>query len=206
MAVNYVIYPGINDQYQFPAEVRAALASAPEFTSEFVEDEGTPTDGQIMVYSATLGKWVPGNPGTSELAYAENVTNVQTQFGSTGGLGAAVDIPGLSIIVPVSARPVYVSFRAKVVQTAAGDGSLYMNCVDEGGVTVGGTVRRVPNTLDITEDYFDVYHRFRLGPTAAQKTLKIQGQIYTDGGVTVTANALNDPNYGNRSFIAAEAV
>lgn len=169
-------------------------------------DGSTPSDGQILVYSNTLGEWVPANAsGNSELAYAENASGTVTSMSTTGGSGASVTIPSVSIVVPISTRAVWLEWGVDLIQTGtAQPGSFYL-AVKEGATTWGLTVARLPNSTAADQSVLTVRGRTRLGTVAAAKTLTLVGSLYTAAGVTASANLLNGATNDQRSYLGAEA-
>ena len=58
--VEFVVYPGIDNQYKFPPAVREALASAPEFAGTFVRFEdlnGNPISLRQVVIKVDTSTW-----------------------------------------------------------------------------------------------------------------------------------------------------
>lgn len=185
------------------AEINAIL----EAMEAFVELEGAPNDGQALVWSQTLGKWTPANPsGASELAYAENVTGTVTSLATSaaGGLSTDTAIPGCSIVVPISTRPVWVHYQLTFLQNQAGAGTLFV-AVKEGSTTVSNHPHRLPASADATQNTFTVRGKTRIGPVAAPRTLQLRAQLYTPTNVVAAGNVLNGATFNNGSAIMAEA-
>jgi hypothetical protein len=165
-------------------------------------------DGQLLAWNAALGLFVPVNPtGSSELAYAENFTGTtQTLAGTAANFSANTDVTGVSIVVPISARPVYFEAGFQVVQTVAGAGHLTIRIQEVGGAGFA-TLRSVPlpNTTDAHANTFSISIRRRLGATVAQRTFKLQFQLGSAAAATPSVQIQNGAFGVIPSYLLAEA-
>lgn len=173
--------------------------------------KGTPTDGQLMGWSATLNAWTPVNPsGKSELASAQNATGtVQTiASASGGGAGTIVDIANCSISVPSSAgRPVTIEASATFNQAATGQGLVYMLLYETTSGNVlqayrGGILPNVAGAWGVNVGLPTVRYRIPAG-VSTTRTFKLSSYVYGASGATPSANITN--NAANPSWIRAEA-
>jgi hypothetical protein len=164
-------------------------------------------DGQLMAWSSALGLFVPVNPtGNSELAYAENVTGTQTAVaGATSAAGALIDIPGGSISVPASTRPVYLEAAFGTTQTVAGQGQATLLIVEttSGATAIHSASTFLPNNTGPRSQNGLIRSRMRLGPTVATRTFKLTAQCGATGATVPTFNTLNSTT--NPSYLAAFA-
>lgn len=162
-----------------------------------------PTDGQVPVWSASLGQWVPANPtGASELAAAENITAVtQTIVGVANTISAVTTITGTAISVPASGgRPVTFHYGAAISQSVAGDGSWYLNIQETtaGNVTIGGKAVRLPNSTAASTDVLGIDGEFPIGVVASTRQFRLIGFLWCPAANTpqvVIANAATTPSY-----------
>jgi hypothetical protein len=152
------------------------------------------TDGQVMIYSAAAGKWIPGTVGPSELAYAQNVTGTVSVLPNAGTI---VSIPGSAISVPPSVRPVYIDFGAYAQSTAAGAGDVFLTLVE---TTSGSNVVLLSalTTMDTVSGAYtaNIAGSLRLGPTLSARTFALTAQIIpisASGAVADLLNATNGP-------------
>lgn len=154
-------------------------------------------DGQLMAWSASLGLFVPVSPtGNGELAYAENITFTATTLaGTSTATGTAVDIPGCSISVPISARPVWLEGTFAFTQTALGQGqavALIVETTAGAGGTSWSDFVPLPNNTGPRSQNNRVRCRFRLGASTSQiRTFKLQGRCDATGATVPSVNALN---------------
>jgi hypothetical protein len=157
----------------------------------------TPTDGQLLAWSSTLGAYTPVAPtGASELAYAANVTGTVTSAVASSGLGTAVDVAGAVISVPVSGgRPVVIEFGGNFVQTATGAGVAFLSLVEttSGSAGLFSDLMQMPQqtgTLAATA-LASHFNQFRIGVVTGTRTFKLQFQLYSPSGSSIGANLLN---------------
>jgi hypothetical protein len=165
------------------AQLDARVGAVPAFDLTGI------ADGQLMEWNAALSKFVPVNQtGSSELAYAANVTGTVTAVANA----ANVDVPGVTFTIQPDPRPVYIQAGLAFQQTTVGDGSLILHITDTtGAVDVHAPSVRLPNTVTagIKTAYIMTFP-FRLGPIAAARTFKISAQV-SGSGATPAVNVLN---------------
>jgi hypothetical protein len=147
--------------------------------------------------------WVLTSPG--EIAYVENVTGVVTAAAGATGVNDAVDVPGVSISVPASARPIYLEYGGTFSQTVAGTGSMFMAIIETtgGGSTPVSQSYEAPMTNTTSANRKTRQGTLRLGTTVATRTFKMQLQKSVTGGTSPTVNLLNVG--GLQSWLAAIA-
>jgi hypothetical protein len=182
--------------------VHAALARLDASLGTLVSGIGGITDGQLMVWNAALGKFVPANPtGNAELAYAENVTATQTAVAAAASAaGALIDIPGCSITVPASVRPVILEAEFGWTQTVSGQGQITLLIIE---TTVTPTTIRtdnkaLPNNTGPRSQNGSCRARLHLGAVASPRTFKLTAQCGATGATVPTVNVLNSstgPSY-----------
>lgn len=172
------------------------VKTAPGITEMPIDRSGI-TDGQLVAWSAALSKFLPVNPsGNSELAYAENLTGAQTAVaGAASAAGALVDIPGCSISVPVSPRPVMLEGSFDFTQTVAGQGQASLLLIETTGTatTVRSANTFLANNVGPRSQNGLVRAKLRLGPTVAIRTFKLTAQCGATGATVPTFNVLNSP-------------
>lgn len=166
----------------------------------------SPVDGQLVAWSATLQKWVAVNPsGKSELAYAENASGAyQTVTAAT-----PANVTGCVIVVPISARPVYLSagIYFGMVTTGVGNATLQLLETTTGlaAVAAGSFVLRGETLTANTQNRSVQIPPFRIGPTTVARTFKLTAAIFVDSG-SPAANVFNGYSGSYyKSWIAAEA-
>jgi hypothetical protein len=150
------------------------------------------TDGQVMIYSAAAGKWIPGTVGPSELAYAQNITGTVTVLPNSG---VVVPVQGSGISVPPSARPVYIDFGAYPLTTAAGAYCMVVTLCE----TTSGSSVPLLNALTTVDGIAATYPAnlsgsLRLGPTTSARTFSLTAQVLPIGGSTAAAELVNATN------------
>lgn len=134
-----------------------------------------------------------------ELAYAENISGVVQAM-----TAAAADVPGCTIVVPVSQRPVWVEaqgiFDITGTPAAGTTGTMQLSIMDGSAFVATAIASVEPGN---TNGFFTVPVRGRLGPVTSPKTLRLQANR---GGSTFAATLGNgniDPVF--KSYIAAFA-
>lgn len=158
-----------------------------------------PTDGQLLAYSAATGLYAPVNPsGSSELAYAENMTGTQ----QTGIVTGPTDITACSIAVPASTRPVYLSCSASAIVVSGGGATAYAGTelVEvSNGVDTPIATRLTIMQAAVSAAATLTLPPFRIGPTLRTRTFKLVAY-------TITANiTIRNGAAGYGSWILAEA-
>lgn len=127
-------------------------------------------------------------PLNSELAFLNNVTGTVTAFAAASN-GTA--IPGTSITVPISARPVYIDFGAQYIITTGGLGALQINLVEGSTLRASASVRIGDTNKGTGSATADVNGTWRLGSTVAARTFQLYAQLVLDASSTLAANAVN---------------
>ncbi len=144
-----------------------------------------PTDGNLLAYNSTLAAWVPVAPvGQSELAAAVNVTGTPTTVSATSGPGVLVAIPGSSISIPASSRPVTLFYEAAFAQTTVGTGMGLVSLYETTGAAtqmdyVAGTL---PNSTATGLREVSLSRSYRLGATVATRTFELRAWVYQVSG------------------------
>lgn len=179
---------------QIAVYTRATLPAATgSGVTVFVTDDGPGT----LFKDTANGVWTPLNPG--EIAYVANVTGTPT----TSNNGQVVDIPGCTITVPPTTRPVWLRAGATFQQTVVGTGDLSIYVYETTGTVTLLTNFLVPMPNVITGgSYADIDRSFRLGPVASARSFKISAVTIVSSG-SPAAKTIN--SVANPSFLLAEA-
>lgn len=157
-------------------------------------DASFATDAELAAHASDVLLHASGQ----ELAYAENITGTTQTITTT-----AADVPGCVIVVPISARPVWVEasgiFDITTAPLAATTGTMQLSIMDEANGFVGTTI--LSTESGNTSGYFTAIVRARLGPVTSAKTLRVQANR---GGSTF-ACALSNGAIASvfRTYIAA---
>lgn len=157
-----------------------------------------PSDGQIAQYNAAQNAWLAASPtGNAEIAYAENISGT-----ATSGIGTtAVDL-GVSIAIPASTRPVYLSASVTYVLTGTAGTGIFLGIVEvsNGVDTVVPTFYGVAPNPSTTSFTVNIVPRRIFASSLRTRTFKLQGLV---GSGTGTVAAQNSSTYP--TVLAAEA-
>lgn len=188
--------PDTNGEVTLVASDVSALTQTAADDLYVSQPASAPTDGQLLAWSDTLGDWTPVNPtGSAELAAAVNTTNTATVLTASGGIGAAVLIPGTAISVPPSGgRPVTLHYGGTVTQTAAGDGSVYITLTEttSGNTSRQSAVTRLPNSTTQAVASVTLLNQYRLGAVSSTRTFVLYGLVYAVAANTPTVQIANN--------------
>lgn len=166
--------------------------------ADYIGAPANPTDGTLLAYSATLGKWTPVAPtGARVIAAAKNITNTAVTASAAGALGTAVAIPGTAIsVTDSSGLPVRITWSACWQQTVAGDGIAILWLYETTGTATAlrGTEQRLPNTLASPMVFFTVpVHEYDIGVVTTTRTFELRAALWSPASNTPSAKILNQP-------------
>lgn len=161
----------------------------------------TPTDGQLLAWSAALGQWTPVAPsGSSELASAINTTGTVQSVAAPGGggLGTAVVLTGTAISVGDSGgRPVTFHFGGALSQISTGLGVVFLAVQEttSGAVNRGSSILKLPNVI-VSSDPADatlsaVGQWPAGGAIVGTRTFQLTAQVYSPTGSAPTVNTVS---------------
>ena len=188
--------PDVSGNVTINASDVGALTQASADGLYVAQPTATPTDGQLLAWSATLGDWTPVNPtGSAELAAAINSTNTSTVLTASGGIGTSVLIPGTTISVPPSnGRPVTLHYGGTFTQTVAGDGSVYLTLTETTSTPTGrqSAVMRLPNNTNLAVASETLINSFRLGVVSSTRTFALYGLVYAVAANSPTVQIANN--------------
>lgn len=170
---------------------------------------GTPTDGQILAWSSTLGANAYVNPsGPAELAYIENATKVPQACAANAG----ITLTG-SIVVPASTRPVYLRCGFDWKLTASGVGNIAIQWTEttsgSNAVPMLSFIPILGETVNTQSGLRSAESTFRLGPVASPRIFHLSIFVIVDSGapaISVFNGALTSGNGPTHpSWLLAEA-
>jgi hypothetical protein len=175
--------------------------------SYIAQPAAAPTDGQLLAWSATLGTYTPVAPtGASELASAINTTGTYTGCSAAGGLGTVVPIPGTAISISNSnGRPVVLHYGANAIQTAVGDGDIYLSLYETTTTATGkhSAIIRLPNSINSATYVMTLINQFPIGAVSSTRTFDLRVVIFAPTANNPAASILNASN--NPTFLRAVA-
>lgn len=118
----------------------------------------------------------------AELAYAENRTRVTTAL--TIYPAASAEIPGTTIVVPVSSDPVDINYSAAFTQSVAGPGLIGLELWDitSAATQLGATGKPHPTLGAFSGVENTIRGSYRFDSVPTEKVLQLRGLIYRDSG------------------------
>lgn len=172
---------------------------------QIVSVTGTPTDGQLAAWSATLGTWTLVNTtGSGEMATAKNGTSTTQAISAAAGVGAVVSITGVAISVGDSGgRPVELNFSCFLTQTTVGDGSGFCTVQEttSGAVSLYSDVVRLPNSNSAPASTICLKGSGSIGVVTTTRTFKLVAFLWSIAASNPVCNIVNSPT--QPSFLRA---
>lgn len=193
--VNYMALPDVDPTTLVPGPLVPGLS---------------PTDGQVLVWSATAGAWSAANPvGAGRIAANKNITSTPTSIpgpGAGGGVGAKTTVTSTAISVTNSAgRPVVVTFGVTFQQLVAGSGEIFLILEETTSSATDAVLKIVPlpGTAAAAQNILTVDYELDIGVVTTTRTFDVRVLLYAPASNNPSGNLLNEPS--NPSWCRADA-